>query len=97
MKGLIIKAMMAAFVVTTMAANGCYYLNKCVDPCWPERYNYMARQEVYAASNPQIANGHVLDQTIWNWNFEKGSDKLHPSGLEKLDYIIRRRPHADTH
>jgi uncharacterized membrane protein YgcG len=97
MKGLIIKATMAACVVTAMAASGCGIFDKCYDPCWPERWNYLARQEVYAASAPQIVNGHVLDQTIWNWNFEKGTDKLHPSGLEKLDYIIRRRPQPDTH
>ena len=34
-------------------------------------------------------NGHVLDQTIWNYHFEPGTDKLTPAGLEKLDYLAR--------
>src|SRR5262245_50118696 len=97
MKGLIIKAVLGGFGLAALAATGCVGTEKCVDPCWPERYNYMARQEVYAASAPQIRNGHVLDQTVWNWHFKPGTDELHPAGMEKLDYIIRRRPQADCH
>ena len=66
--------------------------NTCVDPCWPERYSYVARQEVLSPFANQIANGHAIDQTIFNGDFEQGTDKLTPGGLQKLDTIARRRP-----
>jgi hypothetical protein len=69
---------------------------KCVDPCYPERYNFMARQVTNAAFAPQVQNGHVLDQTVWNYYFEPGSDKLTTGGLERLAYLVRRRPSPDT-
>src|SRR5262249_22150260 len=65
------------------------------DRCWPERYNYTARQEVSAAFAPQVQNGHILDQTMWNWYFDKGEAKLNPAGMAQLDYIVRRRPAPD--
>jgi hypothetical protein len=66
-----------------------------VDPCWPQRYNLAARYETNAAFAPQVQNGQVLDQTVWNYHFELNSDKLTPSGLEKLAYLARRRPQPD--
>ena len=45
---------------------------------------------------PQVNNGQVLDQTIWNYHFEPGTDRLTAGGLEHLAYIARRRPHPDT-
>src|SRR5688572_16113630 len=98
MKGLITKALLAGCGIGALAAAvQAVEPTKCADPCWPERYSYMARQSVYAVSAPQIRNGHVLDQTVWNYFFEVGTDKLTPGGLDKLNYLIRRRPHADTH
>src|SRR5207249_11454777 len=76
--------------------SGCYYLYRdLVDPCYPARYNCMARKEVVGAFAPQVHNGHVLDQTMWNYHFEPGSDRLTPGGLEHLAYLARRRPEAD--
>ncbi len=75
---------------------GCYRYRELIDPCWPDRYNYMARREVKAAFTPQIYNGHVLDQTMWNWFFDPGTDRLTAGGLDHLAYIARRRPHPDT-
>ena len=66
-----------------------------VDPCYPERYNYQARQEVVASYTPQVQNGHVLDQTVWNYDFEAGTDRLTGGGLEHLAYLARRRPQPD--
>ena len=43
----------------------------------------------------QVANGHILDQTMWNYHFEPGSDILTQGGLIHLAYLARRRPHAD--
>jgi hypothetical protein len=93
MKGLIRKAMLAG--CGAAAALGCYEYRDCVDPCYPMRYNYMSRQEVNSAFAPQVQNGHVLDQTIWNYFFEPGTDKLTPLGLDRLAYLARRRPCPD--
>jgi uncharacterized membrane protein YgcG len=81
---------------------GCAGYREIVDPCWLERYNAMARQSVEDATNVQAANGHILDQTIWNYHFEHdktglATDKLNAAGIEHLTYISRRRPAPDTH
>ncbi|HZT81969.1 MAG TPA: hypothetical protein VFA26_17215, partial [Gemmataceae bacterium] len=70
--------------------DGCPY-----DKCWPERWNSAARHEVENAVAPQMHNGHVLDQTVWNWQFEPGTDKLTPAGMDHLACIARRRPYPD--
>ncbi len=94
MKGLISKAAAVLYCVGAMA--GAAWAQGCKDPCYPQRYNYMARQAVNAAMAPQVQNGHVLDQTVWNYYFEPGSDKLTTGGLERLAYLARRRPCPDT-
>jgi len=82
---------------------GCAYYRTIVDPCWPERYDYMARTTVNEADNAQAYNGHVLDQTVWNYDFEHDAKTgaptavLNPAGIERLKYISRRRPIADCH
>src|SRR5205823_7115379 len=72
-----------------------YRYRSWVDPCWPERYNAVARQEVVAPFAAQVNNGHILDQTIWNWYFETGTDKLNTAGMAKLDALARERPAPD--
>lgn len=67
------------------------------DPCWPERYNHQARKSVVDAFAPQVQNGHVLDQTVWNYMFNNGTDELNGYGRYKLDYMVRRRPAPDPH
>lgn len=67
-----------------------------VDTSWPERYNSVARQEVVAPFATQVNNGHVLNQTMYNWYFEPGTDKLNDAGLQKLDSLARTRPGVDT-
>ncbi len=62
-----------------------------VDPSWPERYNHTARMETLAPFQVQAQNGMYLDQTVWNYHFEPATDKLAPSGIERLDYIVRKR------
>jgi hypothetical protein len=91
MKGFIAKAL-----VVLCCASGSVGCRDCHDPCWPERYNYMARKEVNIAFAPQVQNGHVLDQTVWNYYFEPGTDCLTPLGLDRLAYMARRRPCPDT-
>jgi hypothetical protein len=74
---------------------GCAEYYDVVDPCYPQRYMYMSRKEYKAAFAPQVFNGHVLDQTIWNRHFDTGTDRLNPAGQEHLAYIARRRPAPD--
>jgi hypothetical protein len=76
-------------------ANGCHYRD-LVDPCYPQRYEYASRVEVNQALAPQVRNGHILDQTVWNYEFEQGTPKLTPGGMEHLAYLARRRPTPDT-
>jgi hypothetical protein len=68
----------------------------CVDTNWPERYNYAARQAVLAPFEQQAASGHFLHQTIWNWYFEPGTDRLTAGGMQKLDSLARTTPGPDT-
>lgn len=101
----------AAVMVGGLAATGCHgtgagtarqsqpegwtrYYN-AVDPCWPERYSAVARAETLAPFAAQINNGHVLEQTVWNWHFESGSDVITPAGQAKLDAIAQVRPQPD--
>ena len=66
-----------------------------VDPCYPERYQAAARSEVLASFGPQVNNGHVLEQTVWNWYFEAGTANLNAAGQAKLDSIAQTRPAPD--
>jgi len=86
--------MLAAAGVASPLLTGCSFRN-LVDPCWPDRYNETARQEVVGAFSPQVQNGHILDQTIWNYMFDNGSDELNGYGKQKLDYFVRQRPAPD--
>ena len=81
---------------------GCYHYRELVDPCWPERYNAIARQSVRDMHNIQADKGHLLDQTIWNWQFEPekngaAGDKLNGAGMEVLRRISRTLPAPDMH
>jgi hypothetical protein len=96
MNGFIRKAAAVLCCAAGVGGLGCYTYRDLVDPCYPERYNFQARKEVVASYSPQIQNGHVLDQTVWNYDFEAGTDKLTGGGLEHLAYMARRRPTPDT-
>ncbi|MBY0524888.1 MAG: hypothetical protein K2R98_15900 [Gemmataceae bacterium] len=94
MKGFITKIVVAGSLAAGLATGCCGYYD-VVDPCYPTRYNFTARTEVCAALTPQVKNGHVLDQTVWNWMFEKGTDSLNGMGTDHLIYLLRRRPCPD--
>src|SRR5947209_6580489 len=76
-------------------------LRTLYDPCWPERYNAAARDEVLDPFRKQINNGMVMHHTVWNWYFEADpntglpTDRLNPAGLAKLDSIAKERPAPD--
>src|SRR5262249_15117812 len=96
MNGLITKALAGAGLLCVVGCcSTCGNYHDLVDPCYPQRYEAMARHELHDAEAPQMENGHLLDQTVWDDHFEPGTDKLTPGGLEHLKTIARRRPHAD--
>jgi hypothetical protein len=96
MKGFTKTALAMAGAIGLVGCAGGEHYRNLVDPCSMERYSAEARQEYITAFTPQVQNGRILDQTIWNYNFEPGTDKLNPSGLDKLDQIVRRRPEPDN-
>jgi hypothetical protein len=94
MKGFIAKSLTVPALAAGLAATtGCYESGKCVDPCYPERYQYAARHEVHGAFAPQVQNGDILHHTMWNYFFDTGSDLLNASGRAQLDTLARRRPY----
>jgi len=95
MKGVVTKALAGVALAGGLASTGCYHYEKVTDPCWPERYNATARRELINGFAPQVQNGHVLDQTLYNYQFEPGTDRLTASGLDQLDTLVRRRPCPD--
>lgn len=81
---------------------GCVHYRQLVDPCWPERWNNIARSSVREIYNAQAYNGHIIDQTIWDYCFNrdkegKPGDVLNEAGQARLDYLARRRPVPDSH
>lgn len=96
MKGLIKRTIAAGCCAASLGGlSGCHALQEVVDPCYPERYEFVSRRNVVGALAPQVQNGYVLDQTLWNFYFEPGTDRLTASGLDHLAYLARRRPQPD--
>ncbi len=103
MKGFINKAFAGLCLgagLTSMI--GCATYRDWVDPCWPERYNAVAKSSVRETFFAQTANGHALDQTVWEYHFDtddKGqpSDRLNAAGKAKLAQLLRRQPAPDPH
>ncbi len=102
MKGFIRSALGGAILSTGVAiSSGCAGYRDLVDPCWPERWNAVARKSVRDTFNAQAANGHALDQTIFNWHFEYDysnrvpTDRLNQAGRDQLQYLARRQPMPD--
>jgi hypothetical protein len=96
MKGFMTTCLTALCATSGLAlVGGCDRYRNLVDPCYPERYEYASRNEVIAAFTPQVHNGHFLDQTVWNYQFEPGTERLTPGGMDHLMYLARRRPYPD--
>jgi hypothetical protein len=98
MNGFTRRLLVGLCMVGGLSSVGCWggeHYRNLVDPCQQERYAAAARQEVIEAFRCQVENGHILDQTIWNYHFEHGSDKLHPGGMAKLDQMVQNRPQPD--
>jgi hypothetical protein len=103
MKGFVARLALAAGLLGgLMGLNGCYGYKDLVDPCYPWRYTWSAQQTVCEARGTQVNNGHILDQTLFNdpstgrsLHFDYGKATLTKQGMDKLDQIVHRRPHAD--
>jgi hypothetical protein len=96
MKGFVTDCVTALCVTSGLAVvGGCDCYRNLVDPCYPDRYEYAARQEVISSFAPQVQNGHFLDQTVWNYHFEPGTERLTKGGMEELVHLARRRPYPD--
>src|SRR5262245_8450230 len=64
-----------------------YKLHNCY---WPQPYIEATRMAVREPFVIQAQNGLMLEQTIWNYHFEYGTDRLHPSCVAFLDRMSRR-------
>jgi hypothetical protein len=102
MNGFIKKAVAGSCLSASLALLlGCDHYRDLVDPCWPERYNYIARHSIRDMFNAQADRGHMLEQTLWNWHFEADpksggpSDRLNGAGQEVLRRIARTQPAPD--
>jgi hypothetical protein len=100
MKGFIAKRVWAKAVLLACGGLpavgvGCCDYKDLVDPCYPQRYEHMARTEVLDAFGAQVARGNALEHTVWNYHFDYGTDKLNGMGLDHLAILARRLPQPD--
>jgi hypothetical protein len=91
------KAGLGCAALALMSVTGCYgTFHEVVDPCYPERYNCKAREEVNAFRNMQEANGTAIEQTLYAHYFMPGEAKLNDGGIAFLERITHRRPSPET-
>jgi len=90
----ITKKFFLCLVPLSVTFTGCFGYRDVVDPYYPKRYNVDARNSVRTALAPQVSNGNVLDQTVWDFHFESGKPELNAMGKDHLERLARRRPVA---
>ncbi|MEN9671801.1 MAG: hypothetical protein RL553_66 [Planctomycetota bacterium] len=88
----ITKKFFLCLVPLSLTFTGCFGYRDVVDPYYPKRYNVDARNSVRTALAPQVSNGNVLDQTVWDFHFESGKPELNAMGKDHLKRLARRRP-----
>ena len=88
------KNFFLCLVPLSLTITGCFGYRDVVDPYYPKRYNVDARNSVRTALAPQVSNGNVLDQTVWDFHFESGKPELNAMGKDHLERLARRRPVA---
>ena len=88
------KNIFLCLVPLSLTFTGCFGYRDVVDPYYPKRYNVDARNSVRTALAPQVSNGNVLDQTVWDFHFESGKPELNAMGKDHLKRLARRRPVA---
>jgi len=91
------KAGLGCAALALMSVTGCYgTFHEVVDPCYPERYNCKAREEVRALRDMQEANGTAIEQTLYVHYFKPGSAELNDAGVAVLERLSHRRPAPET-
>ena len=90
----ITKKFFLCLVPLSLTITGCFGYRDVVDPYYPKRYSVEARNSVRASLAPQVSNGNVLDQTVWDFHFETGKPELNAMGKDHLKRFARRRPAA---
>ena len=90
----ITKKFFLCLVPLSLTFTGCFGYRDVVDPYYPKRYSVEARNSVRASLAPQVSNGNVLDQTVWDFHFETGKPELNAMGKDHLKRFARRRPAA---
>ena len=90
----ITKKFFLCLVPLSLTFTGCFGYRDVVDPYYPKRYSVEARNSVRASLAPQVSNGNVLDQTVWDFHFETGKPELNAMGKDHLKRFARRRPVA---
>ena len=90
----ITKKFFLCLVPLSLTFTGCFGYRDVVDPYYPKRYSVEARNSVRASLAPQVSNGNVLDQTVWDFHFETGKPELNAMGKDHLKRLTRRRPAA---
>jgi hypothetical protein len=90
----ITKKFFLCLVPMSLTITGCFGYRDVIDPYYPKRYNVDARNSVRTALAPQVSNGNVLDQTVWDFHFESGKPELNAMGKDHLKRLSRRRPAA---
>ena len=90
----ITKKFFICLVPLSLTITGCFGYRDVVDPYYPKRYNVDARNSVRTALAPQVSNGNVLDQTVWDFHFETGKPEINAMGKDHLKRLARRRPAA---
>ena len=88
------KNIFLCLVPLSLTFTGCFGYRDVIDPYYPKRYNVDARNSVRTALAPQVSNGNVLDQTVWDFHFETGKPELNAMGKDHLKRLARRRPAA---
>lgn len=88
------KNIFLCLVPMSLTITGCFGYRDVIDPYYPKRYNVDARNSVRTALAPQVSNGNVLDQTVWDFHFETGKPELNAMGKDHLKRLARRRPVA---
>lgn len=91
------KAGLGCAALAVLSVTGCYgTFHEVVDPCYPERYNCKAREEVRAFREMQEANGTAIEQTLYVHYFEPGKASLNDGGIAFLERVSHRRPAPET-
>ena len=96
-RNVLTKTAWAGALLGMLSVTGCYgTFHEVVDPCYPERYNCKAREEVNDLRNVQVQNGLMYEQTMFVQHFNPASETLHPGGVAHLQRLANRRPAPES-